>query len=337
MSIQSAADCVAAEVANAETQWSLGTFGAIAEFARDDDESVELTCKPTTGCSAVTARGGLCIVPHSDMRLFAFETTTKESWSSRVALCLPRDRCAMSGRDVLTELGPDVHALRPQDRSSILFDLGIGALQVDACIRISDSALAGRLRQHCGHPTFASDNPAGGLILAHSPHRVFISRIGRIEVFQPIPPPDGRSPSGPHTHVLLDLLRHRRTHAATEPIPDELVPCAHLYPAHPAKDAQGRSRPFDPQRLASFQAMLRQFGDPQSIAIKERVRQAIAAGEPPSIIPVSKSRFARTDIRVALRQLRLAEQDLPSLNVWTTAHEPAAPPSGEDDHYGHHR
>ena len=55
-----------------------------------------------------------------------------------------------------------------------------------------------------------------GMILAANPHRVFISRLGRIEVYQPIPPPSGKSPEGPHTHVLPRLLQSRRTHPATD-------------------------------------------------------------------------------------------------------------------------
>jgi hypothetical protein len=330
-----AADCLAAEMADAETQWSLGTFGAIAEFARDPDEAVELACGPPA-FSAVTGRGGIRIVPHPGLRLFAFETTTKESWSPRIAICLPHDACAMNGRAVLTELGPDTDALRHQDRAGTLFDLGIGALQVDACVRVSDPAVAAQLRAHCGQPTFAPGNPAGGILLAYSPPRVFVSRVGRIEVYQPIPPAHGKSPEGPHTHVLLDLLRHRRTHAATEPIPDGFVPCAHLYPAHPAKDAQGRSRPFDPRRHASFQNMLRQFGDPQFLALKERVRMAVAEGRDPSVVPVT-GRFARTHVRVALRQLRAAEKDLPSLSAWLAAHERAALAQADEEPHIHHR
>jgi hypothetical protein len=173
------------------------------------------------------------------------------------------------------------------------------------------------------------------LILAHSPPRAFISRVGRIEVYQPIPPADGRSPEGPHTHVLLDLLRHRRTHAATEPIPDGLIPCAHLYPAHPAKDARGRKRPFDPRRHALFQTMLARFGDPQFVALKERVRIAVANGQDPSAVPLT-GRFARTNVRVALRQLRAADEDLPSLAAWLAAHERAATARDEEQHF-HHR
>jgi hypothetical protein len=37
-------------------------------------------------------------------------------------------------------------ALRDQDRDSILFDLGIDALQTDLCVRIADDAVAAQLR-----------------------------------------------------------------------------------------------------------------------------------------------------------------------------------------------
>ena len=137
------------QIADAETQWSLGTFGAIAEFSRDPDEPVELACDDGA-ISAATARGGVRIELRPDLRLIAFETTTKESWNHRVALCLPADRCAMNRRSVLTEIGPDAGALRAADRGAALFDLGIDALQVDVCVRVSDPQVAAQLRAHCG-------------------------------------------------------------------------------------------------------------------------------------------------------------------------------------------
>jgi hypothetical protein len=310
------------QMADAETQWSLGTFGAIAEFARDNDEPVELV-RGRTAVSAATPRGGVRIeLPH-DLRLIAFETTTKASWNHRVALCLPQDRCGMSRRAVLTEIGPDADALRPADRGAVLFDLGIEALQADVCVRVADPGIAAQLRAHCGAAVLAPGNPAMGVILAHSPHRVFISRLGRIEVYQPIPPHGGQSPQGPHTHVLPALLQHRRTHAATEPIPHGLIPCAHLYPAHPAKDALGAARPFDAARHDAFQDMLRRFGDPEHLALKQRVVAAVAAGESPAAISITNNRFARTNVRVTLRQLKAAEAATPALAAWMAAHEPS--------------
>jgi len=35
---------------------------------------------------------------------------------------------------------------------------------------------------------------------------------------------------GPHTHFLPKLLKAKRTHALTTPIPSGLVPCLMLYP-----------------------------------------------------------------------------------------------------------
>lgn len=307
-----------AQMADAETQWSVGTFGAIAEFARDAGETVALS-RGMTSLAAVTERGGIRLELRADMRPFAFETTTKDSWNHRVALCLPERDCAMNARTVLTELGADQDALRAGDRDAVLFDLGLGALQVDCCVRIADPEIAAQLRAHCGHPVFGTS--AMGIILATSPHRVFVTRLGRIEVFQPIPPPDGKSPDGPHTHVLPGLLRHRRTHSATEPIPDGLVPCAHVYPPHPAKDGMGRRRPFDRGRHDAFQAILNHYGDPTFLELKQQVMNAVAAGTDPSAIPVTDRRFARTIIRVALRQLKAQDETAPSLDAWLTAHE----------------
>jgi hypothetical protein len=318
-----------AQMADAETQWSVGTFGAIAEFARDTDEPVAFA-RDAGAIAAVTGRGGIRIAPRADMLPLAFETTTKDAWNHRIALCLPEDQCAMSGRTVLTERGADHDALREQDRQAVLFDLGLGALQVDCCVRIADPEIAAQLRAYCGHPVFGTS--AMGIILATNPHRVFLSRLGRVEVFQPIPPTDGKSPEGPHTHVLPGLLRHRRTHPATEPIPDGLVPCAHVYPAHPAKDAMGHARPFDRAHHDAFQAILRSYGDPKIVALKQQVRSAVAAGADPSAIPVTNHRFARTTIRVTLRQLRAQEEAAPALAAWLAAHERHGE-SADDPHH----
>jgi hypothetical protein len=48
------------QITDADAQWSLGTFGGIAEFSRDRDEKVRLT-QSATGATAVTARGGIAV------------------------------------------------------------------------------------------------------------------------------------------------------------------------------------------------------------------------------------------------------------------------------------
>lgn len=300
-------------IADPETQWSLGTFGAIAEFSRDEDEPAQVSMANDV-LSAITERGGIALRLDPNIRPFASESLTKADWNQRVALCLPEDACAMSRRGVLTELGPDVAALREEDRDSILFDLGLGALQADFCVRIDDAVTATDLREYAGRPIFEAGNPAMGIILHANPHRVFSSRLGRIEVYQPIPPASGKSPDGPHTHVLPKLLSSSRTHPATEPIPAGWIPCAHLYPPHPAKNGMGQPRLFEAGHLEFFETTMADFGDPATMALKQRVREAVRAGKPP--VELSRDRYGRASARIALRQMKAAGETSPALAVW---------------------
>jgi len=307
-----------AQIADPATSWSLGSFGVIAEFVRDADEPV---VTGQGGLAAATGRGAIRLEAPDGLRLFASEGITRESWSQRVALCLPVVHCAMHRRGVLTEIGPDVDAIREADRGAILFDLGLDVLQADICVRIRDQDVVERLRACIGQPVFAHGNPAMGVILAGNPHRVFMSRVGRIEVYAPIPPASGQSPEGPHTHVLPKLLRHRRTHAATEIIPDGWVPCAHFYPAHPVKDANGKARPYESRHHDAFQALLGTFGDADHIALKRRMKDAITEGHDPSAFAVPEARFARAAVRIGLRQMLMADGPSPALAAWQQMHE----------------
>lgn len=292
------------QTAEAGTGWSLGGFGAIAEFLRDPDEPASIAAD-IEGVAVTTARGALRSDWIPGLRPVAYETAVGQGdrWSHAVALCLATDTCAMSRRSVVTELGPDRAALRPEHRDGILFDLGLGVLQADICVRSADPALLAQLRAGCGRSLFAPDNPLMGVVIAVGPHRVFQARLGRVEVYQPVPPADGRSPEGPHTHVLPKLLRSGRTHAATAPIPVGWVPCAHLFPPHPARDTLGRRRPFDVARHRAFQELWERFGDPRAVALKAEILAAIRAGRD-DLLPASATRAERAVARVAQCQAR---------------------------------
>jgi hypothetical protein len=320
------------QLRHAGTGWSVGGFGAIAEFIRDPDEPVTFNGSGAA-LSAVTARGGMRISAHAGLRLHASESPTREAWSHRVALCLPHEICGMSGRRELTEIGPDAEALRAEDQGGILFDLGLGLLQVDACIRTADPAVAAALRRHAGKPVLTAPG-AMEIILSANPHRVFVSRAGRAEVFQPIPPPGGKSPDGPHTHVLPRLLAHGRTHAATEPVPDGWVPCAHCHPPHPLRDERGQSRPFDAASHAAFQALLERYGDPARLALKKRLMAAVAAGCEPFAVAADGDRFSRATVRVALRQLQASASRSATLAAWLAMHDRASD-AQDDEASGH--
>jgi hypothetical protein len=322
-------DFLAGQLADTEAGWSFGTFGAIAEFTREAAEAASLD-RTHEAVSVVTAKGGLRLTPCAGLRLIASESPTKESWGHRVALCLPSESCAMNRRSVLTEIGADKDALRIEDRAGVLFDLGLGTLQIDICIRSRDPELVTTLRGCTGTSVFAPGSGAMRTIMAANPHRVFISRAGRAEVFQPIPPPGGKSSDGPHTHVSPKLLAHGRTHAATEPLPEHWVPCAHLYPPHPLRDQLGRTRPFRRDHHDAFQLLLARHGDPERVALKRRVIESVLSGREPSAAALPDDRFARATVRVALRQLQASDQPSAALNAWLAAYDRLAPPDADD-------
>src|SRR5215475_14836488 len=71
---------LAAHLDDPSTAWSLGTFGAIAEFMRDPDEPATIE-RSGDGLSAATGRGAICIRPVAALRPFASESATRDSWS----------------------------------------------------------------------------------------------------------------------------------------------------------------------------------------------------------------------------------------------------------------
>ena len=300
---------VTSRLLDPETSWAIGTFGAIAEFHRDGDEPASLA-----EYTAVTPRGGIRLRLPGSVRAVAWERPTAgETWTQGIALCLSAAEGAMAGRTEITELGADGAALRTEDRDAVLFDLGIGAPHCDACVRAGDPAMLRAFRAATGKQLMQS-----GLLeelAAMSPTRVFISRLGRLEVRTPIPKPDGATPDGPHTHVLPDLLRHRRTHAATVPLPPGMVPGAEMFPPGAIHDAHGRRAPFDAARHAAFQSLLTAYGDPACVRAKAETMSAVRAAGSPRDEP-SYTRAQRLSRRVALRQLLQTDGPSAALAAW---------------------
>lgn len=327
-----------------QSAWSMGSFGAIAEFHQDDgevaviDEPAALTRATRRGAIRLS-RGRL-----GDIVAVAYETLSpkRHRWTQALALCLPPDEARLNVRDVLTELGPDDDAIRGIDRTGILFDMGLSLPQCDFLIRTSDPKLLGELRANLGRSLFDHANTAMPAILSIHPHRVAVTNIGRVEVYQKIGGPDtgGVSPPGPHTHLLPKILRSRRTHSANTPIPDGLVPVGYLHPGNPVIGAMGEDRPFDHGLFEDFQAMLDRYGLRDMAAAKAATVAALAEGLAPDAVPEPQSRFERAAVRLALRQQKhLAEQTrdqarLDLLGLWLAAHEGDAE-TEDDDAPGH--
>ena len=312
-------DLIAKHVRLPESSWSMGAFGAIAEFHRDIGETCVL------GMSrAVTELGaiGIDFVPGTRMLAYEILSARAESWLHGVSFCLPAAQARMSRRKLITQIGPDSGALREEDRGAILFDLGLGAECSDFCVRTADAGLIERLRREEGTPLLECCDALMEFLTEASPHRVMLSRLGRIEVYQAIAPKGGASPHGPHTHLLPKFLRRQRTHAAPIPIPAGWSPCVNLYPANPVRDEMGNAKQLNRAEHAAFQALLDRHGDPNFVRAKQEVSAALRAGKSPA--GMRSNRFERIAARVALRQWRQAEGDSALLATWREAYDPVS-------------
>lgn len=306
-------DMLQSHLIDEKAGWSMGYFGAVAEFHQDKGEYLEADA-PALYVRA-TRRGAIrlnaSMVEHIEP--IAYETLSPKPhrWSHALALCLPQRDAAGNRRSTLTELGRDEEAVRPADRRATLFDMGLALPQCDFCIRTDDPALLALLRENAGRSLFDPANPAGGAILKAHPHRVAVTRIGRIEVFQKIGGPDtgGVSPSGPHSHLLPQLLKANRTHSANTPIPDHLLPLGYLHPANPVMDGMGVDVEFDLDDHARFQSLYDQFARPDLPLLRKAVLDALGRKIEPDEFTEPKDRFGRAALRLTLRQQhRLAER-----------------------------
>ena len=311
-------DVIATHLADPSSTWSVGTFGVLAEFARAPEEPCE-----TGDLTVVTGRGAIRVEPVAEIRALAYEALSARpgQWHHGVFFCLRYADSHLRTHRAVTELGRDRHAIRADDRDGILFDLGLGAASFGFCVRTADSALLRELRRAAGTKLLDPAHRLAHRIVEASPHRVALTRLGRIEVYQPIAPEDGHTPTGPHTHLIPSLLRPALTHSANVAVPPGWVPALALYPAHPVQDELGRPRAFALDAHAAFQALVDRYGDPAASTAKAALLAAIRRGDPPSSFRLPASRSARAACRIALRQLRQAGEDSGLLAAWESALE----------------
>jgi predicted Fe-S protein YdhL (DUF1289 family) len=211
--------------------WVLGIPGGLAEFSVGAEEPVELDASGPV-VSAVTPRGAVRLAAPDAVRAL----TTAQPAAGPIVLVVP-DNLRRAAPVVVTELGPDHGAICPTARGHLRFDLGLGSPAVRFCVRTDHPGLVDRLRAAEGRSWLELVAGHGPLLVEVSPDRVVETPLGRMEVATPIPPPGGRSPDGPHTHLLAGPLAEGGRTFGPVPLPAGWSPAATWYPAPPKEPA----------------------------------------------------------------------------------------------------
>jgi hypothetical protein len=201
--------------------WSMGVQGALAEFAVLEGERADVRRSGPGGrfVEALTTGGGIRLAITDDTVAFA---TGSDAEPGRVILAVPRS--GLPARSLRVTAAPsDPAALRPGDDNAVLVDLAVGHSAAAFCVRTADADLIAALRAVEGRPWRAALDAIGPLLVAASPHRVVTGPLGRIEVYNPIPPVADASPDGCHTHLLPNLLETGRETAEGDELPPQLA------------------------------------------------------------------------------------------------------------------
>jgi predicted Fe-S protein YdhL (DUF1289 family) len=210
--------------------WVHGIFGAVGEFCIGVHEMCEVGAEGER-ITAQTERGAIRFEVTDQVRALSMTMKVGAATKEVVVLAVPRGGVSHAANQGLVALGPDRDAIRSHERDERLYDLGLGTRAAGFCVRTSDPELTRELEACSGQGWAALLARLGGAIVRVSPARVILSPIGRVEVFTPIPLPNGRSPDGPHTHFLPIHLAVGREMPPGLELPAALVPCGIFYPA----------------------------------------------------------------------------------------------------------
>ena len=222
-------------IADRAGTWVIGCHGGTAEFMAAPDEPMSMTAGPEE-IVATTEQGGLRFRPRDNFRALQWRDPRMPDQTRAIFIVIPRPRIDASVSGGLKIEGADNDALQTEHRNDALFDLGLGRDHMRFLVRTDKAELQHALTRAQGLPLDAVLARCGGLLMQESPTRVVDSAFGRIEVYAPIPLPGGKSPPGPHTHLLPGHLAMQRATAPSVDLPDAYALCATFYPRSQPED-----------------------------------------------------------------------------------------------------
>ncbi len=178
------ADFAAQSLRNRTGTWAFGCDGASARFICAENEPCEILAAED-GIAALAARGGIQLKIDENVR--ALQLHGGKPKGGAILLVVLKANASLPVATGLTPLGRDTGALKPECRGEPWFDAGLGRADLQLCIRTGESTLAEMLTRLAGAALPEVLRVAGPAIRDHCPTRVFVSPMGRAEIFSLAP------------------------------------------------------------------------------------------------------------------------------------------------------
>ena len=274
---------------------SIGGYGAIAEY--DGWPMVLESMGSTINLSSNNEKGAFTATILPDKQLFAQESLASNNrlWNQELVVTDKLGGSKYRRGNKLEEIGQDQQSLVAAEKHHLLFNLGADLDNSIFCVRTDDRDLISVLRSYVGKQITAESHPAIKSVVEASPTRVVISKAGRIEVYQKIS--RVRTPRGPHTHFLPELLKEKRTHSQTLVVPPNTMPILSFHPRRISRhDQQGA------KSCQQFDRILKAFGNEDYFKAKIRITRALKSGTSPLKFYSANSSIANTALRITLIQ-----------------------------------
>ncbi len=201
--------------------FSVGVPGIIAEFHGMEDEETcwEILDLHVRGCCS----GGSIRVDFRDNVTavsFDLQHNRTDGRTCGIVFCLPAQSAYLQAETTLRR--------KYSVGDAVLFDIGAGSRVVEALVEVDDSDLIKLLDQAQGSRLVGTHHHALKAIIDASPPRLFRTAFAEIAVRQEIA--TTRTPVGPHTHLLPNLI-DGTTHDSRIQVPVGWVPCLTMHVA----------------------------------------------------------------------------------------------------------
>ena len=275
---------------------SIGGLGAIAEY---EDPIFQLEGSETLiTVFSKNKNGAMRAEISQDFEFLAKENLSNKSRLWNQEIIISSSTMHLSGKTtggVLRELGKDANPLEESDEDHILFDLGVDLRNSLFCIRTCHDELIALMRGYIGKKITTPQHPVLEAIVDVSPTRVVSSKIGRIEVYQKIS--RIRTPTGPHTHLLPELLSLTSKQSVDNSPSTKALPMVTFHPKR-----RSRHDPYGVNSCQNFDRLLREFGDKDYYKAKNHAISGLLKKNLAENFRYFQSTIEKSALKIALLQ-----------------------------------
>jgi hypothetical protein len=293
---------IISSASNPRAAWAIVRNGAVAEFSIAADNMVNhYFDRKTNVLVADTQKARLKLTLDDTIELIVAETAAYRCspWSQSVYLCIPERDAYMSRRKTLTHVSS-----HSEYQNGELWDIGIGNDSLDFCILVQDNELQQALKSKEGN-YLLDDLEFLKELVKFSPQRLLKTKFASILVKQKIPVAGKEVVTGPHTHLLPNIICNNTKFPI--PIDNNLCSIIQVDPFGSIIDGDGNYYNWAGFEKDPFQLLLEDYGMNNYIQnkrfLKDKILRLLYTNDGQTIIDEYSNIQNKDTVRIIIAQI----------------------------------